>query len=67
MSGAEGAITAIKAFFTKHEMLVANRGVSGTAFEQKQILENTLALDAAKRLGTRIIDLHSLITKSNPS
>lgn len=61
MYGAEGAISAIHAFFAKHEMLIANRGVSGKAFEAKQILEDGEALSAVKNLAKRIIELQSVI------
>ncbi len=55
--GHESAITAINSFFLKHEMIVANRGVSGIAFEKGTITEDEEALEAAKRLGSRIMEL----------
>lgn len=61
MVGAEGAITAINAFFTKHEMLIANRGVSGKAFEAEQIIEDGEAFNAVKNLANRIVELQSII------
>ena len=35
--GIESAITAINAFFLKHEMTPANRGVCGIAFEEGEL------------------------------
>lgn len=62
-AGAEGAITAINAFMTKHEMLIANRGVSGTAYEPQEILQDPSALQAASDLGQRINELCSMFSK----
>lgn len=58
--GIEGALTAINAFFLKHEIIVANRGVSGIAFESGEITQNQESIDAAKQLGTRIIEMVNL-------
>jgi len=55
--GAEGAITAINSFFLKHDMIVANRGISGIAFEPGEIRDDLESMEAAKRLGARILDL----------
>ncbi len=55
--GAEGAIRAINAFFLKHEMLVANRGISGLAFEAKTIQEDVESMEAATRLEDRLLEL----------
>jgi len=55
--GAEGAITAINAFFLKHQMIIANRGISGIAFEPARIKEDTESINAAAKLGTRILEL----------
>ena len=49
--GAEGAITAINAFFLKHGMIVANRGISGMAFEPGEIRRDLESVKAAKELG----------------
>jgi len=59
--GLESAVTAVNAFFLKHEMIPANRGVCGLAFEQKKVAGDTEAVDSAKRLGERILELLSLI------
>jgi multimeric flavodoxin WrbA len=58
--GAESAISAINAFFLKHEMIPANRGVSGIAFEEGGIQEDKEAVESAKKLGERIKELASL-------
>ena len=55
--GAEGAIAAIHSFFLKHQMIVANRGISGTAFEAGQIEDDVESMEAARKLGPRILDL----------
>jgi multimeric flavodoxin WrbA len=55
--GAEGAIAAIRSFFLKHQMIVANRGLSGTAFEAGQIGDDVESMEAARRLGPRILEL----------
>ncbi len=55
--GAESAITAITAFFLKHEMIVANRGISGTAYAPDEITHDVESFDAAAKLGDRILEL----------
>jgi len=55
--GLESAITAINAFFLKHEMIPANRGVCGIAFNEGEILKDAEAISAAKGLGERILEL----------
>ncbi|MFW6041334.1 MAG: flavodoxin family protein [Thermoplasmatota archaeon] len=59
--GHENAITAINSFFLKHEMIVANRGVSGIAFEKESITKDEEAVKASERLGERINEIYSLI------
>ncbi len=59
--GAESALVAIEAFFLKHEMLIANRGVCGVAYEKEEIFKDTEAIKAAKLLGKRIKDLGDII------
>jgi len=59
--GAESAITAINAFFLKHEMVPANRGVHGIAFEKGEIAQDEEALEASKMLGKRIKELTKLL------
>jgi len=56
--GAEGAIMAINAFFLKHSMIVANRGISGMAFEPGEIRDDLESMEAAKRMGDRILGLY---------
>lgn len=55
--GAESTITAINAFYLKHEMIPANRGVCGIAFGEKEIIDDDEAINAAKNLGKRIKEL----------
>ena len=55
--GAEGAVTAVNAFFLKHGMIVANRGVSGIAFAPGEIEDDRESMEAAQRLGLRILEL----------
>ncbi len=62
--GAEGAITAINAFFLKHEMIVANRGISGIAFDRQEIADDAESVEAASRLGKRIIELCARVRPS---
>jgi len=52
-----GAITAINSFFLKHEIIVANRGVCGIAFDEGEIRKDTEAINSAKKLGERIKEL----------
>ena len=61
--GAESAITAINAFFLKHEMLPANRGVSGIAFAQGDIQQDREAVEAAERLAERISELRGMLQR----
>jgi len=63
--GAESALTAIEAFFLKHEMLVANRWVFGIAFKEEEIFKDTEAIKAVKNLGKRIEDLSHLIKEGD--
>jgi multimeric flavodoxin WrbA len=59
--GIESAITAINAFFLKHEMIPANRGVCGIAFEGEKIMEDKEAIESAKKLGERIGELFRIM------
>ena len=59
--GAESAITALQAFFLKHEMIPANRGVSGVAFAEGEIERDLDALEAAEGLGKRILELGEML------
>ncbi len=59
--GAENAITAIDSFFLKHEMIISNRGVSGIAFDEEDILKDEEAIKAIAALGERINDLCRMI------
>lgn len=59
--GSESAITAINAFFLKHEMLPANRGVSGIAFASGDVQQDRQAVTAAGRLAERILELETIL------
>jgi multimeric flavodoxin WrbA len=59
--GIESAITAIQAFFLKHEMIPANRGVHGRAFAQGEIGDDPEAIESSRKLGTRLIELKNLL------
>ena len=62
--GAESAITAIHAFFLKHDMIPANRGVCGTAFKPGEINKDLEAVESAGMLGERILELGELVHKT---
>jgi multimeric flavodoxin WrbA len=49
--GAEGAITAIHAFFLKHEIIPANRGVHARAFAKGEIQEDIEAIETPPEVG----------------
>jgi len=55
--GDEGAITAVHAFFLKHEMIIANRGISGVGFRSGDVRNDTESLEATTRLASRILEL----------
>lgn len=59
--GAESAITAIHAFFLKHEMIPANRGVSAIAFDRGDAEQDLEAVEAAQRLAERIVELGQIL------
>ncbi len=59
--GAEGAITAIHAFFLKHEIIPANRGVHGRAFARGEIKEDNEAIETALKLAGRMLELGALL------
>jgi multimeric flavodoxin WrbA len=61
--GAESAITAIHAFFLKHEIIPANRGVSGIAFDRGDVEQDLEAVEAAKRLAERIKELGDILRR----
>lgn len=61
--GAEGAVTAINAFFLKHNMIPANRGVLGQAFIEGEIEKDDDAIIEIEKLGNRIIELRNLMGK----
>lgn len=57
------AVAAVNAFFLKHEMIPANRGVCGIAFQQEEVAGDTEAVDSARSLGRRILELLSLVKR----
>jgi len=59
--GSEGALTAINSFFLKHEMIVAQRGVSGEAFDAGTALQDRRAVEDCAKLGGRIAHLLSIL------
>jgi multimeric flavodoxin WrbA len=59
--GAESAITALHSFYLKHEMIPANRGVCGIAYDAGEIEQDTEALEAAAGLANRIVELGTLL------
>jgi multimeric flavodoxin WrbA len=61
--GAEAAIMAINSFFLKHDMIIANRGISGVAFNSDDIKEDLESLEAATKLTTRILELGAISDK----
>ncbi len=58
--GLENVITSINSFFLKHEMIPANRGVCGIAFDENEIMNDKEAIDSAKRLGMRMVELSDI-------
>lgn len=59
--GAEGAISTINAFFLKHEMIPANRGVYGIAFKEEEIMGDEEAIEATRKLAERLMDLGRIL------
>jgi len=55
--GLEGAVIAMNGFFLKHDMIVANRGVTGMAFEKGEVSGDSEAIAAIGRLAERIKEL----------
>ncbi len=62
--GAESAITAIHAFFLKHEMIPANRGVCATAFKPGEVKEDAEAIESAARLAERLLELERVLCRT---
>lgn len=58
--GAEGALMAINSFFLKHEMIIANRGISGIAYQSEEIKDDLESLEAVKKLRTRLLELSNV-------
>ncbi|MFW5915550.1 MAG: flavodoxin family protein [Planctomycetota bacterium] len=62
--GAESAITAIHSFFLKHEMLVAQRGISGVAFDSHEIEQDEESIEVATMLSNRLTHLARAVNES---
>lgn len=62
--GAEGAITAFNAFFLKHEMIVANRGVSATAHVRGEVERDAESVREAEKLAERILQLTAFFSRT---
>jgi len=45
-------VTAIHAFMLKHQMILGHRGVSGIAYEKREILTDKRAIRDVKELAT---------------
>ena len=63
--GAEAAVAAINGFFLKHDMLVANRGITGAAFEKGEIRHDAEALRSVHTLATRTRELLSIVNSNS--
>lgn len=59
--GAESAITAINAFYLKHEIIPANRGICGMAFKKREIKKDDEAIKSSRKLGKRILELDTIV------
>lgn len=59
--GGESAITALHSFYLKHEMIPANRGVYGLAYDAGEIEQDTEAIESARKLAERILELGRLL------
>ena len=58
--GLESAINAINSFFLKHEMIVADRGVTCMAFDIGEAKKDKEAINSIKRLSRRIKELNKI-------
>jgi len=65
--GAESAITAIHAFFLKHDMIPVNRGVSGEAFNPGEIKGDREALEGVTVLAKRLLEIGPLLAGAGAS
>jgi len=63
--GAEAALAAMNGFFLKHDMLVANRGITGMAFEKGAIRHDAEALHSVHMLAIRIQEVLSIVGGSS--
>jgi multimeric flavodoxin WrbA len=58
--GLESAIGAINSFFLKHDMIVADRGVTAIGFDIGDVKEDEEAIESTKRLAGRIQELNKI-------
>jgi len=58
--GFESAINAINSFFLKHDMIVANRGVTAIAFDIGEVKEDGEAIESTEKLAKRIQELNKI-------
>jgi len=63
--GHQGAIDAITSFYLKHEIIPANRGVSGFGYEYGDILQDPEAVKGTENLVKRIAYLLNKMNKKN--
>ena len=56
--GEESALTAINSFFLKHDMLIANRGVTGKGFKPGEVGSDKKGVKDTDKLIRRIIKLN---------
>ncbi len=61
--GHQSAINAINSFFLKHEMIPANRGICGMAFESGKVKYDSEAIKSIEKLCDRILELQKLEVK----
>ncbi|MBN1574807.1 MAG: flavodoxin family protein [Deltaproteobacteria bacterium] len=60
--GLESAINAINSFFLKHDMIVANRGVTAIAFDIGKVKEDGEAIESTEKLAKRIQELNKFFS-----
>jgi multimeric flavodoxin WrbA len=58
--GLESATNAINSFFLKHDMIVANRGVTAIAFDIGDVKEDEEAIGSTEELAIRIQELNKI-------
>ena len=61
--GEESALTAINSFFLKHDMIVANRGVTGIGFKPGEVGDDSRGVKDTNKLVKRVVELESKLFK----